>query len=178
MKKYFYYPVAFILLLSIFQSCKSTVEEESRSRNFDTGWLFLKDSIQGAELPGYNDSGWRKVDLPHDWSIEDLPNQSDSVIGPFSIESAGGMSTGYFVGGTGWYRKHFTLSEEQKNKIIWINFDGVYMDCDIWLNGRHLGSHPYGYTPFNIDLTKYLNPVGEDNILAVRVRGELCVWVR
>ncbi len=81
----------------------------ARTISFDNGWLFTRDSVTDAEQANYNDGKWRKVDLPHDWSIEDLPGQSDSVVGPFSTKSIGATATGYTVGGTGWYRKHFTL---------------------------------------------------------------------
>jgi beta-galactosidase len=141
-----------------------------RNNLFDTGWRFIKDSTIAADAPGYNDSKWRMVNLPHDWSIEDLPEQSDSVIGPFSSKSIGSTATGYTVGGVGWYRKHFTLQNIPGKKVS-IYFDGVYMNSDVWINGHHLGNHPYGYTPFYYDLTSYLKQNGE-NVLAVRVRNE------
>ena len=142
----------------------------TRSSLFDAGWRFIKDSTIAAEAPGYNDSKWRIVNLPHDWSIEDLPDQSDSVIGPFSAKSIGATATGYTVGGIGWYRKHFTLKNIGDKKVS-IYFDGVYMNSDVWINGLHLGNHPYGYTPFYYDLTPYLKQNGK-NVLAVRVRNE------
>ena len=171
MKKLFFLPVFVLISISFMTGCGDNTDQSERIKDFDAGWLFLKDSLQNAEAVNFDDSGWRRIDLPHDWSIEDLPGQSDSVIGPFSNKSEGGMSTGYFVGGTGWYRKHFSITAEENNKIIWINFDGVYMDCDVWLNDHHLGNHPYGYTPFNLEISKYLNPPSQDNVLAVRVRN-------
>ena len=143
---------------------------ENHSWLFDAGWRFIKDSTIAADAPPYNDSKWRIVNLPHDWSIEDLPDQSDSVIGPFASKSIGATATGYTVGGIGWYRKHFTL-KNIANKKVSIYFDGVYMNSDVWINGHHLGNHPYGYTPFYYDLTPYLKQNGE-NILAVRVRNQ------
>jgi beta-galactosidase len=80
--------------------------------------------------------------------------------------------TGYTVGGTGWYRKKFVTENGKENKLITIYFDGVYMNSDVWLNGHHLGNHPYGYTPFCYDLTPYLKPSGQENVLAVRVQNE------
>ncbi|HXR79735.1 MAG TPA: glycoside hydrolase family 2 TIM barrel-domain containing protein, partial [Saprospiraceae bacterium] len=118
----------------------------------------------------FDDSKWRALDLPHDWSIEDLPNQTDSVVGPFTTKSVGTTATGYTVGSVAWYRKHFTLSNTS-NKNVAIYFDGVYMNSDVWINGHHLGNHPYGYTPFYYDLTPYLKQNGE-NVLSVRVRNE------
>jgi beta-galactosidase len=93
-------------------------------------------------------------------------------VGPFdSGESAGGASTGYFVGGTGWYRKHFTLAPTDAGKNVTVCFDGVYMNADVWINGRHLGNHPYGYTSFTFNLTPHLNPAGQENVLAVQVKN-------
>ncbi len=289
----------------------------SRERLFDSDWLFHKGDSPDAEKPSFDDSRWRKLDLPHDWSIEDLPTETtaapefaavagqwrfhrgddatwksremddggwDTVtlpdtwerhsgytennvfgwfrrrieipadcrgkdfdlllgriddvdevwlngeriggtgsfppnfrtaweaerryrvpaslvrgdgtdllavrvfdgsgdggicaegkksvrVGPFdSRKSEGGNATGYVLGGIGWYRKHFTLNETGKRTAV--RFDGVYMNAEIWINGRRLGDHPHGYTSFEFDLTPYLNPAGQDNLLAVRVRNE------
>jgi beta-galactosidase len=132
---------------------------------------FVKDSTLSAEGESFDDSGWRLLDLPHDWSIEDLPDEeSAGGIGPFSRLSPGGFSTGHTLGGVGWYRKRFTM-ENLKDEAVAVCFDGVYMDCDVWINGRHLGGHPYGYTPFFFDLTAGLHPAGVENVLAVRVRN-------
>ena len=138
---------------------------------FDASWKFYRGDVNNGESESINDQSWRKLDLPHDWSIEDLPDQSDSVIGPFSIKSIGATATGYTVGGIGWYRKHFTLGNT-KNKEVSVYFDGVYMNSDVFINGHLLGNHPYGYTPFSYDITPYLKPNGEENILAVRVSNE------
>jgi beta-galactosidase len=156
-------------------SCSQESEKGivSRMVSFDEGWHFMKDSIPDAERPDFNDAAWRVLDLPHDWSIEDLPGQNGlDVVGPFSKASVDKMSSGYLVGGTGWYRKKFKISEEDKAKIAYLQFDGVYMNSDVWLNGRHLGFHPYGYTPFVYDITSLLNPAGEDNIVAVRAKND------
>lgn len=157
------------LLASIYSFAQS---RPTRSRLFDANWRFLKDSTIHAEQPNYNDANWRKLDLPHDWSIEDLSDQMpNQVVGPFSRASVGGTSTGYTVGGTGWYRKAFKLNPAEKGKLVRIHFDGAYMETDVWLNGHHLGYHPYGYTPFDYDLTPYLSPQGQTNVLAVRVKN-------
>lgn len=145
----------------------------ARAIPFDKDWLFAKDSISNAEQIDYNDVKWRKLGLPHDWSIEDLPNQiPDSIVGPFHKGSPGWTFTGFTLGGTGWYRKKFITGAAEQNKQVTIYFDGVYMNSDVWLNGHHLGNHPYGYSPFYYDLTPYLKPFGQDNVLAVRVRNE------
>ncbi|MEU9455521.1 glycoside hydrolase family 2 TIM barrel-domain containing protein [Streptomyces sp. NPDC048277] len=159
-----------------------------RERSFDEGWLFLRGDADGAQRPSYDDTAWRALDLPHDWGIEDLPyatstdgaatsdpsllvvkdpgqSQAPQVIGPFdTAHSENGGSTGYTVGGIGWYRKRFELAAEHAE----VRFDGVYQNADVWLNGVHLGFHPYGYTSFAYDLTPHLDPTGP-NVLAVRV---------
>ncbi len=159
----------------------------------DSNWRFLKADAPGAEVADFDDTAWRLLDLPHDWSIEDLPQESNSVsqtpapspatgrrgrgrvnftaVGPFTPQSPGGKDTGYTIGGTGWYRKHFVLDEDSIGKNVVIEFDGIYMDSDVWLNGHHLGNHPYGYTAFAYNLTDFLNPPGQDNVIAVRVRN-------
>ena len=145
----------------------------SRTVSFDDGWRFLKDSLSGAENPDFNDSNWRILDVPHDWSIEDLPGQNgEGIIGPFDKSAIDRMSSGYLVGGTGWYRRSFTVKDEDRDKIAFLQFDGVYLNADVWLNGKHLGFHPYGYTPFYYDITSFLNPAGQTNVVAVRVRNE------
>ena len=292
----------------------------SSDRSFDFGWRFLRADAPGAEVAGFDDSKWRTLDVPHDWSIEDLPplekssvpelsvtvgqwrfqkgddaawrtpgfddskwqsvtlpdtwehhsnytednvygwfrrhieipaeckgkdfdlslGKVDDVdetflngeriggtgsfppdyrtaydtsrhyhvpaslvhgdgsdvlavrvfdgtgsggiyeagvkavrVGPFdTAESEGGASTGHVVGGTGWYRKHFKLTPAEQGKHVAVRFDGVYMNADFWINGKSLGNHPYGYTSFEFDLTPYLKPAGEENVIAVRVRNE------
>jgi beta-galactosidase len=295
----------------------SACAANQRDRSFDSDWRFLRADAPGAEQFDFNDSSWRKLDVPHDWSIEDLPPLEVSVpefsavpgqwrfqkgddvawkardfddshwqkvtlpdtwqhhsdytrenvygwyrrrieipsdcksrdfdlllgkiddvdevwlngqriggmgsfppdyrsaweslrryhvpaslvrgdgsdvlavrvfngggnggiydagmksirVGPFAPgESRGGSSTGHVLGGTGWYRKHFTLNES--NRLVAVRFDGVYMNADFWINGHPLGNHPYGYTSFEFDLTPYLKPAGQENILSVRVRNE------
>lgn len=138
---------------------------------FDASWKFHRGDVANASQESFDDERWRTLDLPHDWSIEDLPNQSDSVIGPFSAKSVGATATGFTVGGAGWYRKHFS-SENTANKKVTIYFDGVYMNSDVFINGHHLGNHPYGYTPFSYDITPFLKKNGEENVLAVRVSNE------
>lgn len=294
----------------------NTYAMNARDRSFDSGWRFLRSDAPGAENPAFDDSRWRTLDVPHDWSIEDLPPKNDAApelpaaagewrfqrgddpnwkardlddgnwqkvtlpdswehhsnhtednvygwfrrrieipatfkgrdfdlllgriddvdevwlngeriggtgsfppdfrsawdverryrvaaslvrgdgsdvlavrvfdgngnggindagaktsrIGPFDAgESENADKTGYVVGGVGWYRKRFTVSET--NKRVAVRFDGVYMNADVWINGYPLGTHPHGYTSFELDLTPHLKPAGEDNVLAVRVRN-------
>lgn len=158
----------------LFQGCNTSDKiSDSRLWSFNEGWKFTRDSISGAEDPAFNDSGWRNIDLPHDWSIEDLPGpQTEGQIGPFSKESPGGFAMGYLIGEEGWYRKHFTTNKKDQGKRITVLFDGVMLESDVWLNGTHLGYHAYGYTPFSYDLTPYINPPGQSNVLAVRVKNK------
>jgi beta-galactosidase len=310
---------AFVLAGSSLGLCRAESAAANHDRSFDSGWRFLRADASGAEAAAFDDSTWRVLDVPHDWSIEDLPPLTISVpelpvvtgqwrfqkgddaawkarelddsnwqkvtlpdnwehhsdytndnvygwfrrhieipaelkgkdfdlllgcvddvdeaflngeriggtgsfppdyrtaydtqrhyrvpaalvrgdgsdvlavrvfdggggggineagvksirIGPFdSTESKGGASTGHVVGGTGWYRKHFTLSPAEQGRRVAVRFDGVYMNADFWINGHSLGNHPYGYTSFEFDLTPYLKPAGEQNVIAVRVRNE------
>lgn len=163
----------FLICFFLFLTGNLNAQNPRYEALFDDGWKFLRGDVPGAEKLKYNDKSWKSVDLPHDWSVEDLPDQQpDKVVGPFSKESPGATSTGYFMGGTGWYRKTFVQGTETKGMITYLNFDGVYMDCDIWVNGKHVGSHPYGYTAFNVNITRFLNAPGKSNVVAVRVRNE------
>ncbi len=156
-------------------SCSNKIEITygGGTSSFDEGWRFTRDSIAGAEYPDFDDSEWRIIDVPHDWSIEDLPGQNGvDIIGPFDRSAIDKGTSAYLVGGTGWYRKEFTIRKEDKDKIVFLQFDGVCMRSDVWLNGKHLGFHPYGYTPFCYDITSCLNPPGQSNVVAVRVKNE------
>lgn len=162
-----------ILLFQISCNEKNQNIEFERESSFNSDWKFIRGNVNDAHTVKFNDTSWRNIILPHDWSIEDLPEKKGvKHVGPFSEESTGGISTGHVVGGTAWYRKHFTLDKTDKGKIIKILFDGIYMDADVWINGQHIGTHPYGYTAFSYNLTNFLNPVTQDNVLAVRVKNE------
>lgn len=145
----------------IFACCAITVALGDASRlrqNFDSNWLFCQGDQKGAEEPSFQDSSWRTLDVPHDWSIE----------GAFSETEPTGGSGGYLPSGIGWYRKHFRVPVGLKGKRIAVQFDGVYANSDVWLNGQHLGRWPYGYTTFYYDLTPHLKYGEETNVLAVR----------
>ena len=124
----------------------------------DSSWKFFLGDPSGAEAPAYADSSWRTVDLPHDWSIESRPDK----------DNPSGQGGGFFPNGTGWYRKTFRAPVDWIGKRVSVEFDGVYKDATVYLNGKKLGTHPYGYTAFTIDLTPELNFAGT-NVLAVRV---------
>jgi beta-galactosidase len=145
-----------------------------RSLDFDKNWKFTlvnsKDTtdptgkFDNAEQPEFNDSSWRTLDLPHDWSIELAPTSN-------SPAEAG---TGFLEGGLGWYRKTFTLPKSMEDKKINIDFDGVYMDSSVYINGHLLGNHPYGYTGFSYDLTDWVHTDGKTpNVIAVKVLNQL-----
>jgi beta-galactosidase len=158
---------------SVLAQKKSVSTAPHRTILFDNNWRFLKDSTIHAEQPGYDDSKWRVLDLPHDWSIEDLPNQiPDSIAGPFSKAAISKQASGFMVGGTAWYRKHFVLDKNSAGKQVFIQFDGVYRNASVWINGHYLGMHPYGYTSFYYDLTPFLQPAGQSNVIAVQVKNE------
>ncbi|MFT3917222.1 MAG: glycoside hydrolase family 2 TIM barrel-domain containing protein [Anaeromyxobacteraceae bacterium] len=148
-----------------------------RERPFDGGWRFARDVVgdptdphEGAQVPGYDDAAWREVDLPHDFGIEDLASDEPGTVGPFT-RALGRPAQAYTYGGTGWYRRHFTLDPADAGKRVAVLFDGVLVESDVWLNGHHLGHQPYGYTAFAYDLTPHLLAPGQDNVLAVRARN-------
>ena len=159
----------FIILLAAVISASILMAQnpEPGINRFDSGWRFHRGGALSAENPQFDDSGWRPVDLPHDWSIEDMPGTQS----PFNRDAISQVSGGFTTGGTGWYRKSFNIpSELAANRII-LQFDGVYMNPEVWINGVSLGSHPYGYTSFWFDITDNVN-FGKPNILAVKVRNE------
>lgn len=162
-----------LLFVMLCLSVGTFAQVSGKKNTFDDNWKFSFGDIPEAKNPSFNDASWRNVDLPHDWSIENLPNQeAGKVIGPFSKESIGTTATGYTVGGTGWYRKTFTLPANEKFSQSLINFDGVYMNSEVWVNGKLVGNHPYGYTAFQFDITEFLNPAGKPNVIAVKVKNE------
>jgi beta-galactosidase len=143
------------LLLAL--ACAAAFAQSPRERrNFDDAWQFHLGDIPTAERSAFDDSSWRKLNLPHDWSIE----------GPYDAANASG--TGYLPGGIGWYRKTFSLPESARGHKISIEFDGVYRDSDVWINGHLLGHRPYGYSSFEYDLTPHI-VFGSPNHIAVRV---------
>ncbi|GGA70727.1 beta-galactosidase [Flavobacterium palustre] len=162
-----------LLLYSSSSYSQKKLEDNSRKVLFDNDWHFYKGSVKNAQDPLYDDSAWRVLDLPHDWSIEPLPNQKkDSVVGPFSRASVGGFATGQTVGGEGWYRKTFTISAENKAERHELYFEGVYNQAEVWVNGRKAYYNVYGYSSFRFDISQYCNPVGQENVIAVKVLNE------
>lgn len=127
-------------------------------QSFDKDWLFVLADSAGMQKSEYSDGHWRRLNLPHDWAIE----------GDFSPSNPSGASGGALPGGIGWYRKHFSLSPDEKYDRFTITFDGVYMNSTVYINGHKLGTRPYGYSTFEYDLTPYIYKKG-DNVIAVKV---------
>ena len=151
------------------QTLLSSPTPTQRTREiFDFGWKFLKADAPGAQESDYVDTKWRDVDLPHDWSIE----------GPFGEKESSAGPGAYLPTGVGWYRKRFVLPDTRHDASVLLEFDGVYQNSDVWINGTHLGLRPYGYIPFAYEVTPYLRKKGE-NVVAVRVDNSLqtnCRW--
>lgn len=121
--------------------------------SFNSGWLFNLGDTPDAIRINYDDTSWRKLDLPHDWSIEGTP--SDTLA----------SCTGYLPGGIAWYRKHFVIGDNKAKHYIY--FEGIYNRSEVYLNGHLLGKRPNGYISFMYDMTPYLSK--GDNVLSVRV---------
>lgn len=148
-------------ILLIFMACQSNEKEPVRSHSFNAGWKFNLGDVGEASSLSCDDHSWRVVNLPHDWAIE----------GDFDKNHPAGDDGGALPGGIGWYRKTFTMNEADKEKKIFIDFDGVYMNSEVFINGISLGVRPYGYISFRYDLTPYLR-FDETNTIAVRVDNE------
>ena len=156
-----FFIIYLIFTTLLFIGCKPNNLSENLDRQkikFDFDWKFKKGDFSGANHTVYNDNDWKTVDVPHDWSIT----------GPFKKENPVGNVGAYAPGGIGWYRKKFSLDKADANSKITIEFGGVYMNSEVWINGNYLGKRPYGYISFGYDLTPYLN-FEADNVLSVRV---------
>ena len=132
---------------------------QRETQSFDRGWRFHLGDVPRAQEPGFADTAWRRLDLPHDWSIE----------GPFSEQNPAGVAGGALPGGIAWYRKAFTLPAGDTGKVVFIEFDGVYRNSEVWINGQYLGKRPYGYSSFRYELTPHIRYGKQRNVIAVRV---------
>ena len=168
MKKYLkLLPIVIVFLIGNVIIVKAQ-ENTQRKQLFDYNWKFFLGDSPAASTRDYNDKNWRDLDLPHDWSIEGKPDPKNPMSG----------AGGYFPAGVGWYRKTFNVHSAWKGKRISIYFGGVYMNSEVFINGKSLGVHPYGYTSFSYDLTPFLD-FNKDNVLAVRVNNSQqinCRW--
>jgi beta-galactosidase len=160
-------PLTAAFALLVLFSLPASAQTRGGSVPFDDDWRFRRGGAQGAEAADFDDSRWRRLDLPHDWGVEDLPGKGT----PFDPAAVSQVNGGFTVGGTGWYRKSFDVPASEKGKRVRIQFDGVYMNAEVWLNGQRVGEHPYGYTSFWFDLTDKVK-FGGRNVIAVKVRNE------
>ncbi|MFS1701273.1 glycoside hydrolase family 2 TIM barrel-domain containing protein [Alteromonas sp. AMM-1] len=157
-----------LLVLFGFTQCRTTeqtaTQANAESLNMYSDWHFMLDDNPEFKQADFNDNTWRRVTLPHDWSIEDIPGTQS----PFSAAAKDAYNTGYAVGGTGWYRKHLPGIDSGKQYLL--EFDGVYMNATVYVNGQEAAQHYYGYTGFQVDITPFLHP-GQGNVVAVRVHN-------
>src|SRR3989304_5830912 len=156
LKKYIWIHV-FTVAAIIFSSC--TDKTPRLIKDFTTDWKFFSGNDSLAFKPTYNDSAWRTLNLPHDWSIE----------GKFSKDHPATFAGGALPTGIGWYRKNFIIEKSDENKTIYIDFDGIYQNSEVWINGHYLGKRPNGYISFRYELTPYLNFGKKQNGIAVKV---------
>ncbi|RYF85964.1 MAG: DUF4982 domain-containing protein [Chitinophagaceae bacterium] len=144
----------------VFFSISLLAAAQHRSRmSFNKDWKFKLDSTQSYSNPTVNDNDWRSLNLPHDWSIE----------GVFDKANPAGTGGGALPGGIGWYRKTFILPAVQENKRVFIQFDGIYRDSEVFVNGHSVGIRPNGYISFEYDITQHLKYAPESNVIAVKV---------
>lgn len=146
-----------IVILSLL-SFYAFLAQAQITNNFDSDWKFKLGDPQNANQLKYDDSSWRNLDLPHDWSIE----------GEYDEENAMADRGGYLPAGIGWYRKSIKVPQDWKGKHVEIVFDGVFMNSTVWLNGKKLGNRPYGWISFNYDISEEVNN-SEKLVFAVRV---------
>ena len=132
---------------------------QRQTQNFDHAWRFHLGDVPGAQETAFDDAAWRTLDLPHDWSIE----------GEFSEQNPAGVAGGALPGGVGWYRKTFTVPARDSGKVVFVEFDGVYRNSEVWINGQYLGKRPYGYSSFRYELTPNVRFGAGRNVIAVRV---------
>ncbi len=149
----------YLLLCIVAGTVLNLSAQNAKSINFNQNWLFTLGDIDKGEKISTDDSKWRVLNLPHDWSIE----------GEFSKDNPASPEGGALPGGIGWYRKTFTLPEGDKSKQVSVEFDGVYQKSDVWINGHHLGFRPNGYISFQYNLTAYLKYGNQKNVIAVKV---------
>jgi beta-galactosidase len=147
------------LFIIFFSFVIITAQAQRTIVSFDNDWKFLKTDTSGAEQTNFKDAGWRILNVPHDWSIE----------GPYDRANATGRGGGFLPAGIGWYRKTFLLNDTDAKSRIFIEFDGIMANSEVWINGHLLGKRPNGYASFQYELTGHLNfGKGKTNVLAVK----------
>ena len=135
---------------------------QERKQNFNKDWYFKLNSQGDFSKKDVDVHDWSKLNLPHDWSI----------YFDFDHKSPARNEGGQLNGGTAWYRKTFTVDEAAKDKDVRINFDGVYMDSKVYVNGKFVGHYPSGYNHFSYDITEFLTKDGSENTIAVQVTNK------
>jgi beta-galactosidase len=138
-----------------------TANAQRQTQQFDKAWSFEQSDASGADKTEFDDAKWKVVDVPHDWSI----------LGNYDHNNVSGRGGGYLPSGIGWYRKHFTLNDADAQKRIFIEFDGIMANSDVWINGYHLAHRPYGYVCLNYELTGHVN-FGKDKSNVISVRAD------
>jgi beta-galactosidase len=166
------YPIQMLLLFVLLTTCFSGYAQKQagfeRKQLFDYNWKFFLGDTVSAKSKNFDDKSWRNLDLPHDWSIE----------GKIDHKNPTGVAGGYFPAGIGWYRKSFNIPAEWKGNSISIYFEGVYMNSEVFINGKSLGIYPYGYSSFSYNLSPFLD-YGKENVIALRVdnfQQDNCRW--
>ena len=142
-----------LILLTLFCTTTGLSQQTRQTLLFNDGWTFHKGDVNNADKPTVNEADWKAVDLPHDWSIE----------GPFDEQWA--SATAYLPGGIGWYRKTFEVAAPMRSKRLFLYFDGVYKNSEVWINGHYLGKRPNGFTPFQYEITPYLAKTGKNSVV-------------
>ena len=152
MNRTFFLLFSFTLSLQLFSQSRTVIP-------LNKDWKFFLGDTAAAKEPGFNDREWRVLNLPHDWSIE----------GAFSEQHPATNQGGALPTGKGWYRKTFSIPAITKGKKVYINFDGVHRNSEVWINGQYLGKRPNGYVSFRYELTPYLKYGATPNVLSVKV---------
>lgn len=158
-----------IITLGVVACITTPTWGQSKVQNFDFGWKFIEQDVKEAQLPSYNDGKWTRVNLPHDWDIYHSPKADAPT------ENGGG----YYPGGIGWYRKQVkdTDLKTGKGESLWLHFEGIYQNSQVFVNGTQVGTHFYGYTPFKFNISPYIKK--GINTIAVRVDNSKqpnCRW--
>ncbi|HTY10058.1 MAG TPA: beta-galactosidase GalB [Bacteroidota bacterium] len=151
--------VLFTGLASFVISGTACASDTRRADDFSKNWKFHLGDVVNGQAILFDDAQWRALDVPHDWSIE----------GEFNKDNPATVGGGALPGGIGWYRKSFSVPAADKDKLVFIEFDGVYRNSEVWINGHYLGKRPYGYITFQYEMTPFLKFGGEHNVVAVKV---------
>lgn len=150
----------YVLAALLFSSSEIAANSRpGKTVTFNQDWRFHLGDVANAQTTDFDDSQWRQLNLPHDWSVE----------GEFDEKNPAGTGGGALPGGLAWYRKTFNIPLRSKSELVFVDFDGVYRNSEVWINGHYLGKRPYGYSSFEYELTPYLNFGARKNLIAVKV---------